>query len=241
VAVGTLRIEGPTSLSVGDVAAFRVFHETGSETRDVTDLVHWRVAPPFLSIARGAATAIGAGSTSIRAELDGNGRPPLGSPPLGVQIASRIDGTYTLTIGGGVCRWSPLPREFTLRSYRVSLVQRGTGLELKLLDGTFEGHAPGSSPVIAGQYAAGTDPVSFHLPAADRGWWNEYETVWAPITEVLPDGSRIEIYGTVRAALVASGLSGTFKGTFMYSASERATYRLSHGCESDTNEFTLTR
>jgi hypothetical protein len=233
--VRSLRVEGPTSLSVGDVVAFRVIHETPRETRDVTDTVRWTVAPPFLTITRGTATAVGAGAVSIRAELDG-----VGSPPLQVQVASRIDGTYTMTIGGGICKWSPLPRDITLRTYRAQLVQRGTGLDLQLSDATFEGHAPGTALAIAGRYDAGTDPVTFDLPKPVYGW-DDYEPVWAPITEVLPDGSRIQIVGTIRATPGPAGLSGTFKGFFAYSPGERAAYQRSGDCESDTHQFTLTR
>ncbi len=234
--IGSLTVEGPTSLSVGDVAAFRVIQKTAGATRDVTDTAQWIIAPPFLTITRGTATAIGVGSASIRAELDG-----MGSPSLNVQIVGRIDGAYTMTIGGGVCKWGNLPREFALRTFRTTLVQRGTGLDLQLEDATFEGHAPGTAPIVRGQYEGGTEPVVFALSPASRGWWNEGETVWAPVTEVLPDGSRIEIYGTVRVAPVASGLSGTFKGFFYYTASPTALFRASQDCESDTHQFTLTR
>ena len=234
--VGSLTVEGPTSLSVGDVAAFRVTQKTAGATRDVTDSVRWIISPPFLTITRGMASAIGAGSASIRAELDG-----MGSASLHVQITGRIDGTYTMTIGGGVCKWGNLPREFANRTFRTTLVQRGTGLDLQLADATFEGHAPGTAPVIRGWYEGGSDPVLFDLPPAARGWWNEYEIVWAPVTEVLPDGSRIEIYGTVRATPVASGLSGTFKGTFGYWPSTTAVFQRAFDCESDTHQLTLTR
>lgn len=234
--LGSLTVEGPTSLAVGDVAAFRVTQRTGGQTRDVTDTARWTISPPFLTITGGTGTAIGVGSASIKADLDG-----MGSASLNVQIVGRIDGTYTMFIGGGVCKWGNLPPQFRNRTFQTTLVQRGTGLDLQLADAAFEGHAPGTAPVIRGRYEGGTDPVVFDLPPAARGWWNENEIVWSPVTEVLPDGSRIEIYGTVRATPVASGLSGTFKGFFYYSASATALFRASQDCESDTHQFTLTR
>ena len=74
-------------------------------------------------------------------------------------------------------------------------------------------------------------------------WWDDYTKVWAPFTEVLLDGSRLEIIGTVRATAVPSGLSGTLKGSFHFSPAtlNDGPFGWASSCESDTHRFALTR
>ncbi len=231
-----LTVEGPTDMSVGDVSVFRVTQETAGETRDVTSSVRWTIAPPFLTFAGGTATAVGTGAASITAEVDG-----VRSAPRAVRIGGGLEGAYTMTIGSGVCKWGNLPLEFRNRTFRATITQQGTGLALQLGGAAFQDHLSGTGPVVSGQYVGGADPVVFELPPAARGWWNEYEAVWSPVTEVLPDGSRIEIFGTVRATVTPDGLSGTFKGFFDYSPSPSALYKLNQDCESEHHQFRMVK
>jgi hypothetical protein len=128
----------------------------------------------------------------------------------------------------------------TLRTYRASLSQHGRGLSLSLTGATFKGHPSGTSPALIGHFDASTDVATFDLPKPQLGWWNEGEDVSALLTEVLPDGSRIEIDGTVLATSGPSGLSGTFNGTFSYWPSSPLG-GLGGDCESDRHQFTLAR
>jgi hypothetical protein len=173
------------------------------------------------------------GPSDPGAGASGNGAP---SPPVQVP---QVAGDYTLTIGGGICRWAPLPPDLTLRTYRAVLQQQGGFLALSFSGVTFEGHPSGTSPTLTGQLHVPTGVATFELPKPDLGWWNEWETVWAPVTEVLSDGSRIQVYGAVRATVEPSGLSGTFQGTFVYSPSSPQVR--SGSCESDQHRFTLAR
>lgn len=153
----------------------------------------------------------------------------------------QVAGEYTLTLGGGVCKWSPLPWDLMNRTYRVSLAQQHSGLHLTFSDARFEGHQPGSSPAISGRLEPLTGTATFDLPKPLNGWWNEWAPDWAPVTEVLADGSRLEIEGAVQATIDPSGLSGTFKGMFRYTASGLGPHIRSGSCESDHHRFALTR
>ena len=163
----------------------------------------------------------------------GAGSPANGGTPPTVQVP-QVAGEYTLTLGGGVCKWSPLPWDLMNRTYRVSLAQQGSFLQLSFSGTNFHGHVPGTSPAVIGQLHPLEGVAAFDLPKPNNGWWNEYEYEWAPVTELLADGTRLEIEGSVRATLEPSGMSGTFTGTFRYSTIGRS-------CESDHHRFVLTR
>ena len=170
----------------------------------------------------------------------GPGATDSGGTPSNVQVP-QVAGEYTLAIGGGVCKWSPLPWDLMNRTYRASLAQQGSSLQLSFSGANFEGHRSGSSPVVTGQLYPSTGVATFDLPKPHNGWWNEFGPYeWAPVTELLPDGSRLEIVGSVQATLDPSGLSGTFTGIFDYTAASPGGLS-GRSCESDHHRFVLTR
>ena len=198
--------------------------------RPAVSAAAWMVVAALVSACQpppSAPSDIGPGAT------DNNGTPPT------VQIP-QVAGEYTLTMGGGICKWSPLPWDLMNRTYRASLAQQGSFLQLSFSGHNFEGLRPGTSPVVTGQLYPSTGVATFDLPKPHNGWWNEGEYEWAPVTELLSDGSRLEIEGTVQATLDPSGLSGTFTGIFRYSPASPGALS-GRSCESDHHRFTLTR
>jgi hypothetical protein len=176
-----------------------------------------------LSIDRGMASGLVFGEAHLRAHFEG-----LQSAPVPVLVWVDYSGTYTLTLGGGVCtNAGSRPTASTLRTYTALVVHNASTLDVRLSGASFE-----TGDSFPGQVRAAG--VTFTLIPGSIDW--------AQVTERLPDGTWLEIGGAAVTTPSPSGLSGTFEGTFTqwtYDAS--AGYQIVGTCQSDAHQFTLAR
>jgi hypothetical protein len=136
----TVRIVGPGQVTPPGQTQFAAI-QTWSDgaTVDVTAGAQWTTTnPTVLSIGAGLATALAPGEAGLTARFDqflSQPRTVLVMPPF-----PEWNGTYTLTLGGGVCS-GPMPPELKQRTYTATVGQSGLMLNVEVPNtGNFSGH-----------------------------------------------------------------------------------------------------
>ena len=136
----TVRINGPGQVTPPGQTQFAAI-QTWSDgaTVDVTASAQWtNTNPTVLSIGAGLATALAPGEAGLTARFDqfvSQPRTVLVVPPF-----PEWNGTYSLTLGGGVCTGS-MPPELKQRTYTAAVGQSGLTLNVEVPNaGNFAGH-----------------------------------------------------------------------------------------------------
>jgi hypothetical protein len=115
-----------------------------------------------------------------------------------------VSGNYTLTLeSASSCHAThPLAEELRRRTYDATVTQNGTLLLVVLTEKRFSSYSDGRF---------------YGWVTASGASFNLEESTWvSPVTEDLPDGSVLEIWGTAQTTRLSSGFSGALDGYFIH-------------------------
>ena len=249
----SIRVEGP-----GDVTRSAQFTavQTWSDgsNRDVTAAAQWTSTnPAVLSVSAGLATALTAGQVDVRAQFE-----QLNSQPRAVRVvpvANEWDGSYALTIGAMCGAATLLPPDLRQREYTALIQQSGLSLFVVVPKvGEFGGQIvnpqvtfsisnlrPFARPRGRALVTPDLSGVIRFVASRDepRIYRARYGVPPVSLMEVLPDGRRLVMSGSVVTTMSPSGFSGTLNGSVsLYQPSDP---NLLAACTSSSHLFTLTR
>jgi hypothetical protein len=154
---------------------------------------------------------------------------------IGVDGSARdFSGTYTLVVTAlSPCSSGarPLKPELQQRSYQATIDQSSARLTVRLDENRFPPH-PG---MPTNRFTGYVTPTGAEFTMGATSYYYYDAEPAANITELLPDGSRLLIHGSVTTTGSPAGLSGPFTGWFSHYSS----WTLLGNCQAAT--FTLTR
>ena len=203
--VVSVAIEGPASLAPGQSAQYTVIERLADGTTRALPSAAWASSDSSLLqvTSSGVATAgsqIGEVSLTVRTTQSAS-KDVVVLPAHAAGLA----GSYTLTLEAGSSCSVPLAAELQRRSYDATVSQKGLGLDVVLTERRFSAYTDYPGRFSGTVTATG---ATFYL---DGGW-----TTLASVTEALPDGSIMEIWGAADTTASSGVFSGPFSGRFSH-------------------------
>jgi hypothetical protein len=151
---------------------------------------------------------------------------------LGLDTSIRnYSGNYTLTVQtSSICPGTnQLNPDLRRRQYEAVMQQTGSALEVRLTESRF---APSWKSFASDRFNGFVTPTGATF-SVEFNYYYYYGPFLANISERLPDGSTLYIYGTANTSGSPDGLSGSFNGWFSYNQGNQWS-----GCQAST--FALT-
>ena len=143
-----------------------------------------------------------------------------------------IAGDYTLTITADACTDpAPLAQHLRRRTYRARVIQTEERVAVTVTGGDFVSY----ERYVANQIAGFVFPTTATFVLWPGDWMDP-----PGLAERFGDGTMLVFDGRAIVRATASGLSGTFDGTFIHQEPGGMT-RIIGSCKSASHTFTLTR